>query len=167
MINKKIVTSALTSMMLVGSFGFMSLASADNLTTRVEYEYMKPGPSSYTMIIPEKLSLHDTETSHLSIKTKDRDIRDGEIYAVSLSSGLTSDGVISLKHESLMFYLNSSVTKEDGTLVSFDNPEIGEFSGVEPNEMEVSKLLLGAPEANKFTKEGTYSTNITFKVSKK
>ncbi|MFC0616220.1 hypothetical protein [Enterococcus faecalis] len=169
MTNKKKLTSALTCMMLVGSFGFTTLASADdNHATRVEYEYIKPAPSSYTMVIPEKVSLYDGEVSQLSIKTKDRDIRDGESYAVTLASGLIADGTLSLKREDLgMIYLNSSVTKSDGSLVSIDNPEIGEFSGVEPNETEVTKLLLGAPTTNSFTKEGTYSTSIVFKVSKK
>lgn len=166
--NKKLLTAALTCMMTLGSFGFTTLASADSYTTRVEYEYVKPAPSSYTMDIPEKVALHKTDVTELSIKTKERDIRDGEAFVVSLSKGLVSDGKISMKLEDSigMFSLESSVTKEDGSPVTMNDRVLGEFSGVEPNETEVTKLFLSAPFGAS-TKEGKYSTDITFLVSKK
>lgn len=155
---KKTVASILAvGTVAIGSLGMGQTALAD--TTSVEYAV----DSSYTLIIPQRVELNSNSATTMSVKTINRNLEPGDTKTISITNGLESDGQIQLERiGSASDTLTSTITA-DGTSVTLANPIVGQFSGYEVAETQVSEIEFGIPQGTKLA--GGYSTTLVFNVA--
>ena len=152
------------SKLTLGMIGLTCLGDGSDIfadTTTVEYDV----DSSYTLVIPQKVELQSNNTTNMSIKTINRNLEPGVTMAVSISEGLDKDGEIKLERKGSTSDVLTSTVKVEGEAVTLANPTVGEFSGYETDETEVSSIEFGVPQGDKLA--GSYSQTLVFSVSAK
>lgn len=152
------------SKLTLGMIGLTCLGGGSDIfadTTTVEYDV----DSSYTLVIPQKVELQSNNTTNMGIKTINRNLEPGVTMAVSISEGLDKDGEIKLKRKGSTSDVLTSTVKVEGEAVTLANPTVGEFSGYEKDETEVSSIEFGIPQGDKLA--GSYSQTLVFSVSAK
>lgn len=157
--NKKLLGFLTAGTIAIGSLGMMQTASAD--TTSVEYDV----DSTFTVIIPQRVELKSDSETTMSIKTVDRNLEPTDVKQISVTSGLDADGQIKLERNGSASDTLTSTFKADGTAVTLANPVVGEFSGYQAAETEVSEIEFGIPQGTKLA--GGYATTLVFTVASK
>lgn len=156
---KKLVSGATIGMIALGTLGLGKAALAD--TTAVEYDV----DSTYTLVIPQRVELNSDSVTNMSIKTVNRNLAPGDTIAVSIQSGLSTDGEIKLERVGNILDKLTSTVKVGGSAVTMADPVVGEFSGHEMSETEISSIEFGIPQGNKLA--GGYLQTLVFKAASK
>lgn len=154
---KKIISGIISGVIGVSFLGGAVKGFAD--TTAVEYDV----DSTYTMIIPQRVELNANTVTNMSIKTVNRNLEPGKSIDVSITSGLASDGEITLERIGSSSDTLTSTLSANGSAVSMSDPVVATFTGYEPLETEVGKIEFGIPQGTKLA--GGYAQTLVFTVT--